>query len=101
MACDAWADWSIAPLAVEPGSEWVTLSVEKEGDSKGVSLWVYQILENGKKKEPVREICWVFGGDHREQEEWEVSVSAMAARPAQGDIGNLEIEYKDLIVKWE
>ncbi|KAK4463945.1 hypothetical protein QBC42DRAFT_264674 [Cladorrhinum samala] len=107
VACDAWADWSVAPLAIEPGNEWVTLSVEKEGDSKGLSLWVYQVLDGGKRKEPVREICWVFGGGNTlgkgeaDEEEWELSVSAMAARPAQGNIGHLEIEGKDLIVKWE
>ncbi|KAK3989348.1 hypothetical protein QBC44DRAFT_241628 [Cladorrhinum sp. PSN332] len=103
VACDHWADWSVTPLVSDPSEsdpEWTTLSIEKEGDGNGISLWVYQVLENGKRKEPVREICWVFGD--KGGEGWEVGVSAMAARPAKGEeIGELKVEGKDLKVKWD
>ncbi|KAK4170072.1 hypothetical protein QBC43DRAFT_307100 [Cladorrhinum sp. PSN259] len=101
VSCDRWADWSVAPLVSDPSSpDWTTLSIEKETDEHGTSLWVYQVLEEGKRKEPIREICWVFGND--DNEEWEVGVSAMAARPARGEeLGELKVDIKNFEVKWE
>ncbi|KAK4189437.1 hypothetical protein QBC35DRAFT_141227 [Podospora australis] len=97
VSCDAWADWSVAPLS-EPDSSWTSLSIEKEGDEKGESLWVYQILNSGEKI-PLREICWVYGDS---PDQWEVKVEAMAARPTTDEgAGDLVAEFKDFEVSWE
>ncbi|KAL2022835.1 hypothetical protein VTK56DRAFT_4366 [Thermocarpiscus australiensis] len=107
VACDAWADWSVADLggpgararASASGSSskgWTTVAVEKEGDEHGTSLWVYRVLDGGEKV-PLREVCWVFGG---RPEEWEVEVAAMAARPAKGAGADLKVEFKGMEVRW-
>ncbi|KAK0726464.1 hypothetical protein B0T21DRAFT_293027 [Apiosordaria backusii] len=98
VSCDNWADWSVAPLADDPPSTlWTTISIEKGGDENGISLWVYQVLSSAEKV-PVREICWVYGLD--DLDKWTVEVGAMAARPAKGDLGELEVEVKDMEIKW-
>ncbi|KAK4228606.1 hypothetical protein QBC38DRAFT_151620 [Podospora fimiseda] len=103
VSCDRWADWSVTPLLPDPSNpDWTTLSIVKEGDEHGISLWVYQVLDGWRRKEPIREICWVFGDSINGGEGWEISVSAMAARPAKGEEkGELKVEGKDLEVKWK
>ena len=87
---------------------WTTISIEKSHDEHGVSLWVYLVLpstgegggeEGGEKKVALREICWVYGdGDPAS---WELEVAAMAARPHKGgSSGNLEVEVRDMVVRW-
>lgn len=93
VACDAWADWSLAP--VSGGEKWVTVLVENSEDKLGQSLWVYQLV--GEDKVPLREVCWPFGS--AAGEEWDVSVEAYACRPAEGK-GELVVEFKDFGVKW-
>lgn len=123
VSADNWADWSVAPLTggtgtgtgTSPatsgsGSEcpWTTLLVEKSGDEHGKSLWVYRLVvdeETGQEKERValREICWVYGLE--DQEEWEVEVVAMAARPEknpqEGEERDLVVKVRGWDVKWE
>lgn len=94
VACDAWADWSLAPVVDSP--DWVTVLVENSEDNLGRSLWVYQLLAGGEKV-PLREVCWPFGSTAGE--EWDVSVEAYACRPAEGK-GDLTVEFKDFEVKW-
>ncbi len=106
VACDHWADWSVAPLRSgstkdAEGREWTSVAVRREGDENGTSLWVYGIVQNspgeGAERIPLREICWVYGGD---EEEWEVSVQAMAARPEKGKQEELRVEFRDFQVVW-
>ncbi|SPQ20292.1 5f87df88-b457-4b34-be62-75b25470660a [Thermothielavioides terrestris] len=97
VACDAWADWSVADLHPSPSSTntaaatttttetgWTTLLVEKDQDGNGTGVWVYRVAEATGEKVPLREVCWVFGDA---PEEWDVEVRAMAARPAKGAEG--------------
>ncbi|KAK4097254.1 hypothetical protein N658DRAFT_296115 [Parathielavia hyrcaniae] len=109
VACDAWADWSVAPHHhhQEGGkgraTGWTTMQVEKDKDGNGTGLWVYAVVEEGEtgeKKIPLREICWVFGLDRLE--EWTVEVHAMAARPGRekGVVEGLVVEFGGLEVKW-
>lgn len=102
VACDAWADWSLAPVSVsspERANEgkWVTVLVENSQDELGQSLWVYQVVGEGNEKVPLREVCWPFG--KVAGEEWDVTVEAYACRPAKGK-GDLAVEFKDFEVKW-
>jgi hypothetical protein len=100
VTCDAWADWSVAPLPLSENSSsvdtWTTISIEKEEDENGVSLWVYHVAKDGQKT-PLREITWVFGHD---TEKWDVQVLAMAARPEKKATEDLEVSVKDMVVKW-
>ncbi|KAK4651972.1 hypothetical protein QC762_607220 [Podospora pseudocomata] len=100
VSCDNWADWSVSALTPDPDTStpWTTISIQKEGDDNGVSLWVYQVLSDGTKV-PVREICWVYG--LADLESWTVKVEAMAARPAKGELGELVAEVKEMDVKWK
>lgn len=105
VACDAWADWSVTPLLRGPGAgadgkEWTTVAVVREGDAKGMSLWVYQLVpgaDGAETKVPLREICWVFGDP---DEEWEVAVEAMAARPKESASEALHVEFARFEVSW-
>jgi regulation of enolase protein 1 (concanavalin A-like superfamily) len=100
VACDAWADWSVAPLPVSDIKSavetWTTISIIKEEDENGVSLWVYHVGKDGLKT-PLREITWVFGHD---TEAWDVQILAMAARPAKTAKDDLEVSVKDMVVIW-
>lgn len=108
VACDAWADWSLAPVSSvsssgEDSDGWVTVLIENSEDKLGRSLWVYQLVGDGgpeeeAKKIPLREICWPFGASTA-GEEWDLTVEAYACRPAEGK-GDLTVEFKDFEVKW-
>ena len=99
VACDRFADWSIAEPA--GGDEWTTISIEKEKDGHGWSLWVYQVLEDGTKI-PLREICWVYGDAVGETPaiDWQLEVTAMAARPEKKATDALEVKVRDMEVRW-
>ncbi|KAL2164845.1 hypothetical protein VTH06DRAFT_141 [Thermothelomyces fergusii] len=125
VACDRWADWSVADLApaeapgqgqsrpgtgTGPGAGpgvggaetgWTTVAIEKGKDENGTGVWVYRVLgdgDGGETKVPLREICWVFGQERLE--EWDVEVHAMAARPEKKAKGGLTVEFGNLEVKW-
>ncbi|KAK3323845.1 hypothetical protein B0T19DRAFT_214696 [Cercophora scortea] len=110
VACDRWADWSVSPLATVDAAEpsktetsWTTILIEKEvnfneTNERGSSLWVYHVLEGGEKV-ALREICWVYGDDN-DGVEWELEVLAMAARPAKNATTGLEVQVRDMEVKW-
>ncbi|PSS05223.1 hypothetical protein BD289DRAFT_478121 [Coniella lustricola] len=127
VACDAWADWSLAPVTLPPGSNqngeeeaqgnWVTVAIERDNDELGQSLWVYQVVPGaspatgtGDKEEikiPLREICWPFGheaGQAEEQTEnskWHVQVQAYACRPSKNGNEELEARFRDFEVRWK
>jgi uncharacterized protein len=100
VACDTWADWSLAPLPLDDGASgadvWTTISIEKEGDEHGVSLWVYHVKDDGEKV-PLREITWVYGHD---PDAWFLQILAMAARPEKRAKQDLEVAVKDMSVNW-
>jgi regulation of enolase protein 1 (concanavalin A-like superfamily) len=77
VGCDAWSDWSVVPMPFADRPS-VTIEVVK----KGVSLWVYWIVESGgvEEKIPLRELNWVFA-----EEDWNVGVGAFVARETKGE----------------
>jgi len=91
VGCDNYADWSIYPVdsGVDGEGEF-TIEVRREGDKNGKGLWVYWI--KGEERVPLREIAWFFG----EEEDWNISVGALVARPATAKDSNGE----DLEVKF-
>lgn len=106
VACKEWADWSISPLNtwgnVGGGRVEVTIVVQRVTDHHGPSLWVYK-LEEGGRREPLRETCWVFALDEEGAGAggagWEVEVAAYAARPGDGR-EDLKAEFKDIKTEW-
>ncbi|KAK3687559.1 hypothetical protein B0T22DRAFT_131867 [Podospora appendiculata] len=103
VACDRWADWSVAPLTTfaAAAETWTTILIEKEvneneTNERGSSLWVYQVLDSGERV-ALREICWVYGDDDIQ---WELEVLAMAARPAKKATTGLEVRVRDMEVEW-
>ncbi|KAF2874587.1 hypothetical protein BDV95DRAFT_487349 [Massariosphaeria phaeospora] len=107
VGCDAWADWSVAPLQTTPGSSpasplgngtrpTATIEARRESDALGTSLWVYQVLRDAQgaelEKRPLREVTWVFA----EEEGWSVGVGGYVCRPTEeGGDGLLEAEFKE------
>lgn len=97
VGADRWADWSITPLTPFAGNEsrpTVTIEAKREKDVLGKSLWVYQIIEDEQGKEierrPLREVNWVFA----DEEDWEIGVGGMVARPTkEGGEELLEAEF--------
>ncbi|KAI4601858.1 hypothetical protein KJ359_010723 [Pestalotiopsis sp. 9143b] len=105
VACDRWADWSIAPLAEDYSKSGVTLEVVRESDEHGKSAWVYHVVldESGKVKEkrPLREICWIFADeDETGGEEWILDVSPLVARPEKNANESLKVDFKEFKVEW-
>lgn len=96
MGCDGFADWSIYPVTeveVEGGEEKYTVEVKREGDENGVSLWVYLVGKGGERV-PLREVAWFFA----DEDGWNVSVGAMACRPASSEVvggESLEVKFWD------
>ncbi|KAF3767278.1 hypothetical protein M406DRAFT_288263 [Cryphonectria parasitica EP155] len=108
VACDAWSDWSLAPVVVtttsgeENEGNWVTIAVESGEDELGRSLWVYQVVvaaEGKEDKVPLREVCWPFGHGGG-AEDWEVKVEAYACRPNKETSEELEAQFRGFEVKW-
>lgn len=97
VACDAWADWSVAPLA-GASTETVTVEVVVEHDHHGSSIWIYQVVEGSGERVPLREVCWVTGPD---VEDWSLGVAAFGARPATGEEEEkLEVKFGNWDVVW-
>lgn len=95
VGCDRWADASIVPLSFFAGAEGearATVEVERE---EGKTVWVYLRVAGGERV-PLREVGWL-GAD---EEGWEVSVAAYAARPLEAPEGR-EGEGEGLVVGFE
>lgn len=107
VCCDAWADWSVAPVPderdVAHGRRPITLSIEKHIDASGLSLWVYHVVDadggRGKTKIPMREVCWPFG--EAASEGWELEVAAAVARPAKDTKDKFEAKFDHFDVEWK
>ena len=66
--------------------------VEEEG-----TIWVYAVVEG--KRQPLREVKWVFEGKGKESEVW-VGVYAAKPTPDEGDEGKmLEVKFEDVRVE--
>lgn len=106
VACGEWADWSISPLETwgnaGGGRVEVTIVAQRVTDHHGPSLWIYKVEEGGRR-EPLREVCWVFALDEEGAAAggagWEVEVAAYAARPSEGR-EELKAEFKDIKTEW-
>lgn len=91
VGCDGFADWSIYPVDGE--LEEYTMEVRREEDENGTSLWVY-LVAKGEERIPLREVAWFFANE----EGWDVSVGAMACRPAATEVvggESLEVKFWD------
>lgn len=96
VGCDRWSDWSITPLAgIAESKEGEGIEATVEVRREDGVLWVYAI--EGATETPLREVAWFFEGE----EDWEVQVSAMAARPSTGVEGGLEAGFRNLKVVFE
>lgn len=99
VSCDRWADWSITPLAAFEDSKSITVTIEKGRDGLGLGFWVYYIKRDGTK-EPLREICWVYGDDDSSGKDWNLTIGALVARPAKDAKDDLVVQFKDFDVQW-
>lgn len=99
VSCDRWADWSITPLAAFEDSKSITVTIEKGRDGLGLGFWVYYIKQDGTK-EPLREICWVYGDDDSSGKDWNLTIGALVARPAKDAKDDLVVQFKDFDVQW-
>ncbi|OHX00167.1 hypothetical protein CSPAE12_01084 [Colletotrichum incanum] len=100
VSCHSWADWSIVPLTAFEDTKTITVLVEKVHDDLGLGLWIYYVKQDGTK-EPLREVCWVYGDDDASGTDWNLTVGALAARPAKDAKSDLEVQFKDFDVQWE
>ncbi|GAW05652.1 hypothetical protein LENED_007524 [Lentinula edodes] len=93
-----YSDWSITPPTTGDNAKSTTIEVRREVDELGSSLWVYELVlgDSGEvlERQPLREVTWFLA----EEDGWEVSVSAMAARPAKEES---VVGTKELVVKFE
>lgn len=93
-----YSDWSITPPTAGDNAKSTTIEVRREVDELGSSLWVYELVlgDSGEvlERQPLREVTWFLA----EEDGWEVSVSAMAARPAKEES---VVGTKELVVKFE
>lgn len=104
VACDSWADWSVAPLPEAQGEGEITLLVERETSASGTSLWVYYVYPGGEaRKLPLREICWPFAEGGGTGEGWEVAVGRYLARPEKNVLEGelLEVDFTGFKVSWD
>lgn len=81
VCTDNYSDWSVsdAPRGdeIRAGARRVTVSVERNVDETGQSLWVYHVEGGGKT--PLREINWPYG-TATAAHGWELQVAATVAR---------------------
>ncbi|CAO2656002.1 Nn.00g048050.m01.CDS01 [Neocucurbitaria sp. VM-36] len=99
VGCDAWADWSLAPIPEftdERSRPSATIEAQREKDVLGKSLWIYWIVRDGEGKEierrPLREVNWLFA----DEEGWSVGVAGYVCRPTkEGGEEELQAEFKE------
>jgi regulation of enolase protein 1 (concanavalin A-like superfamily) len=83
VAKDNWADWSLLPIP--SGGQAATIEMAREAGT----LWIY--LVEGIRREPIREVTWVF----QEESTTECWIGVYAAKPsAEGE--DLEAIFEQL-----
>lgn len=102
VGCDRWADWSISPMVrTKPTlTPTATVELERTVEDNQTSLWVYLIVP-GNNRIPLREATWVFANEG--DDEWEVSLSAYAARPnkkQENEKEELIVQFEDFDIDW-
>lgn len=94
VGTDRYSDWSLCAM-FEAGGKARLEAVVEEGET----IWVYAVV--GGKRQPLREVKWVFEGKGRESEVW-VGVYAAKPTPDEGDEGRvLEVGFEDVILEKE
>ncbi|KAL8750762.1 MAG: hypothetical protein Q9184_006309 [Pyrenodesmia sp. 2 TL-2023] len=102
VACDRFADWSLAPLP-DDASEKVTVEIIREvrDGQKMSTMWVYYINPSTGEKRPLREVAWVFEEESlRDDAECEFGV--YAAKPIADESDQekeLEVTFEDLKIE--
>ncbi|KAL8922313.1 MAG: hypothetical protein Q9208_005283 [Pyrenodesmia sp. 3 TL-2023] len=102
VACDRYADWSLAPLP-DDASEKVTVEITREvrGGQKTCTMWVHYINLSTGDKRPLREVAWVFEeGEYGDDAECEIGV--YAAKPIADESDpqkELEVTFEDLKIE--
>jgi len=91
VGTDRFSDWSLCPM-FEAGRK-----ARLEAVVEDASVWVYAVM--GGKREPLREVKWVFEGKGEEAEVW-IGVYGAKPTPDEGDEGKvLEVRFEDLKVE--
>ena len=96
VACDRWADWSLAPW----DGDTVTVEMERETRDgwQTSTLWIYVV--EGAARRPIREVTWAFA-DNEAGECW-VGVYAAKPKPdADNPERDLEVTFSDVQVEVE
>ena len=101
VACDRYADWSLAPLPGASSSGKVTIEISREvaDGQKTSTLWVHSVDPVSGDKRPLREIAWVFEEESVEGEK-ECEIGVYSAKPIhdENDAGNeLNVIFENLV----
>ena len=101
VACDRWADWSLAPLPeTSSGKATIEISREVKDGQKTSTLWVHVVDPVSGNKRPLREIAWVFEGGVETEEECEIGV--YCAKPIQDEDNTgkeLNVTFENLVIQ--
>ncbi|KAL8896818.1 MAG: hypothetical protein Q9207_007522 [Kuettlingeria erythrocarpa] len=102
VACDRWADWSLAPLP-DDASEKVTVEVTREvqDGEKTSTLWVHYINPSTGEKRPLREVAWVFE-EEKMKTDLECEIGVYAAKPIADESkpeNELDVTFEGLSVE--
>jgi uncharacterized protein len=103
VCCDNWADWSLFPISAPEYDDWegkeVSITIQRESDENGISLWIYQV-EHGHKM-PVRECTWALAKENLNST---LHIDAYACRPTvekanSDDDDVLVVQFGDCLVQ--
>lgn len=102
VACDRWADWSLAPLPEsDHGKVTIELSREVTKGEKTTTLWVHSVDASTGQKRALREVSWVFE-DGSLQQETECEIGVYSAKPIKEESDEkkeLEVKFEDLVIE--
>ncbi|KAL8937604.1 MAG: hypothetical protein Q9216_004344 [Gyalolechia sp. 2 TL-2023] len=100
VACDTWADWSLAPSPSGKATVEMTREVLEDGE-KTSPMWVHsvEVPSTGERRRALREISWAFEEGNSEDE---CEVGVYVAKPIADEIDpekELEVRFEDLRVE--
>ncbi|KAG7009602.1 hypothetical protein G7Y79_00002g007170 [Physcia stellaris] len=102
VACDRWADWSLAPLPQGArGKITIELSREVEDGEKTTTLWVHSVDADTGERRALREVSWVFE-DESLRQEVECEIGVYVAKPIRDEADEkkeLEVNFEDLVIE--